>query len=85
MPKNWKRGLFWFAVVLYFMLEAFSNIHSVAKYQKQLGRDPLVQSKNFQKSLIVPKSLKHQVCFRGSGRRFCFGQGSEVSVCLGHA
>ena len=51
----------------------FINIHSVAKYQKVKG----MQSKIFRKNPIVPKNTKiakvgSLVCFRDSGRRFCF-------------
>ena len=49
--------------------------------------DPLVQSKNLQKSLIVPKKNEPKGfgCCRGSGRWFCFFlfvRGSEVSSVL---
>ena len=53
----------------------FFNIHCVAKCWKK-WRDPLVQSKKFQKSRIVPKKSGAMggslVWFRSSGRLFCF-------------
>ena len=50
--------------------------------------DPLVQSRKFQKSRIVPKKSGAKggslVCFRGSGRvlffSFRFGRASEVRM-----
>ena len=63
----------------------FFAIQCVAKYRNKC-REPLVKSKKFQKSRIVPKkSLGAKggslVCFRGSGRLFRFGRApSEVRV-----
>ena len=67
----------------------FSNIYYVPKYQKNLRGDPLVQSKNFRKKVLVQKKIQVKntqiakvgilSCFQGSGRRFYnFGWGSKV-------
>ena len=61
----------------------FINILSVEKYQNNWRRDPLVQ-KSWYTKIAKGVSL---VCFRGSGRRFCFGWGSDKSsmfwTCVG--
>ena len=62
--KKCKRGNRW----------GFFNIHSVAKYQKNEG-GPFGVIKIFLK-IVKGGSL---ACFRGSGRRFCFRRGSDVS------
>ena len=65
----------------------FLNIHSVAKYQTIQGRLFGAIKKFSKNSLIKPKKSKLKtkiakggslVSFRGSGRRFCFGRGSDV-------
>ena len=62
----------------------FINIHSAAKNE---SFDAI--KKNFEKKFIVPTKIEVKnikiakggslVCFQGSGRRFCFGRGSDVS------
>ena len=60
MPKNVKGGTFW----------DFLNIHSVAKYQKLMGRT--MKKKSEKISLTVPKKEGKSHSVEKSGP-FCFG------------